>query len=253
MRLSLPLAASLLLSACAPAGSLPSPAMSAANYSAAVADARRPAADREGDVNRKPAELLTFAQVAPGEKVGDYIMGGGYITRLLATAVGPQGKVYAFMPDEFVAMRAENGTAQQTLAAQYTNVVPVRGPIVAPQFPEPLDTIITAQNLHDLYTDRAPAGHAQRTLAALHDALRPGGTLVVIDHSAAPGTGTSASGTLHRMDRQTAIEAVQAAGFVLAEEDDLYANPGDPRTVAVFDPSIRGRTDQFALRFRKPG
>ena len=92
------------LAACAPAGDTSSTGI-AADYSAALDDAQRPAADRERDATRFPAELLAFAQIEPGEKVGDYIMGGGYWTRILSNLVGPQGKVYAFQPDEFVAFR----------------------------------------------------------------------------------------------------------------------------------------------------
>lgn len=229
------------------------PTAAPADYAAALADPARPAAERARDAARLPAELLTFAQVAPGEKVGDYIMGGGYLTRILAAAVGPAGRVYAFQPAEFIAFRSQYGDDQKTVDAAYDNVVAVAGSAPVPVWPEPLDTIITVQNFHDLYNKRAPAETGRIAARNLYAALKPGGTMVVVDHSAAAGTGATLSDSLHRIDKATVVEAFTAAGFRLEAESDLYARPNDPRTANVFDPAIRGRTDQFTLRFRKPG
>jgi predicted methyltransferase len=225
---------------------------SPATYEAALADAKRPAADRDRDAARLPAQVLAFAEIKPGEKVGDFMMGGGYFTRLLAAAVGPSGKVYGFTPDEFVAFRPAYATEQDAVVADYANVAKVRSPVAAPAFPEPLDMIITVQNLHDLYIEQMPQGTAAKAEAALFAALKPGGILVVIDHSAPDGSGTTLTSKLHRIDRATAIADLTAAGFKLDGSSDLYARPGDPRTANVFDPSIRGKTNQFALRFKKP-
>lgn len=146
--------ATCALAACSPGeptqAEAPAKTYAANDYSAALGDAKRPEADKERDADRKPAELLAFAQVDEGETVGDYIMGGGYVTRLLAAAVGHEGKVYAFTPDEFVAFRPEYAEEQDTVVADYENVEPVRSTIAAPAFPEPLDTIITVMNFHDL-------------------------------------------------------------------------------------------------------
>ena len=228
------------------------PAYSPGQYSTAVGDFARPDADRESDEARKPAELLAFAEIDRGDIVGDYIMGGGYMTRLLAMAVGSRGKVYAFQPEEFIAFRPEYATEQDEATAPYQNVVALRGPLAEPGFPEPLDTIITALNLHDLFADSMPEGTAERTLDALYAALKPGGSLVVVDHRAAEGAGLEAAGSLHRMDMQLALEALTAAGFQFEAEGDIYARSDDPRDANVFDDSIRGRTDQFLLRLRKP-
>lgn len=254
MRVTLSLCLGLALAACAPTGDVHSSgSYSSASYAAALADAQRPAADRERDASRLPGDILAFAQIDAGEKVGDYIMGGGYWTRILSNAVGPQGKVYAFQPDEFIGFRPAYGEEQTAAAAGRANVVPLRGPIAAPPFPEPLDTIITVQNLHDLYIAAMPAGTAPKAIAALYAALKPGGTLLVVDHSAIANSGTSAANTLHRIDKQAAIGALTAAGFVLEAQSILYARPDDPRTANVFDAAIRGKTDQFILRLRKPG
>ena len=247
----LPLVIAFVLAACAPVADQ-SPRLAPADYFEALADTRRPAADRDRDPQRMPAEVLSFAQIAPGETVGDYLMGGGYFTRLLAHAVGPEGRVYGFTADEFVAFRPEYATEQDTVVADYDNVFAVRSPVAAPAFPEPLDTLITVQNFHDLYIPQMQEGTGARAVQAFYRALKPGGTLVVIDHSAPDGSGTGATGATHRIDRQFAIDTLTAAGFVLEAESEMYRRPDDPRTANVFDPSIRGRTDQFALRFRKP-
>ena len=254
MRLSLTFGLAVLLAGCAPAGDeLASMTNSPGAYLAALDDPQRPAADRDRDAARFPAELLAFANIDAGEKVGDYIMGGGYWTRILSNAVGPQGRVYAFQPAEFIAFRPAYGEEQNAAVAGRANVAALRGPAEAPPFPEPLDTLITVQNFHDLYIGAVPAGTAQRAIAALYAALKPGGTLLVVDHSAVAGAGVAAANAVHRMDRQVAIDALTAAGFRLEAESTLYARPEDPRTANVFAPEIRGRTDQFVLRFRKPG
>lgn len=225
----------------------------APDYSAALADPARPATDRERDAARKPAELLAFAEVTPGEQVGDFVMGGGYVTRLLAAAVGPKGRVYAFQPAEFITFKKQYGDDQAAIDAAYANVDAVAGPFAAPAFPAPLDTIITVQNFHDLYLKPFPEGTGDKASGALFAALKPGGTLVVVDHSAADGSGTSLSDSLHRIDKAAVVAALTKAGFTLEASSDLYKRSDDPRTTNVFDPAIRGKTDQFALRFRKPG
>lgn len=252
MRTSLIFGLALTLAACAPSGETASLPDGIADFAAALADPQRPAADRERDAVRHPAELLAFAQISEGETVGDYVMGGGYWTRILSNAVGPGGKVYAFQPEEFLAFRPAYGEEQDAAVAGRANVVPLRSPIAAPAFPEALDTLITVQNFHDLYIGAMPTGTGTNAVAALYAALEPGGTLLVVDHSAAEGSGTSAADTLHRMDKQAAIEALTDAGFVLEAESEIYAQPDDPRTSNVFAPEIRGKTDQFVLRFRKP-
>lgn len=243
-------AGALLLAGCAAPSAMREAAPS--DYVAALADPARPQAERDRDAARHPAELLAFAQVAPGEKVGDFVMGGGYFTRLLSASVGPNGHVYAFQPAEFIAFRPAYGDEQRVVDDAYANVTGITGPFAAPPFPEPLDTIITVQNFHDLYLRPFPAGTGARASAALFAALKPGGTLLVVDHVAAMGSGTTAAHTLHRIDQQAVKDALSAAGFVFEAESDLLRNTTDPHTANVFDPAIRGHTDQFMLRFRRP-
>ena len=222
---------------------------------ASVASVDRPAADRERDALRKPAEVLAFAGVREGWRVGEYMPGGGYFTRILARAVGPDGHVLAYQPAEIVRMRPAFLTEIQAVAAEpgMGNVSVVSAPTRAFAAPEPLDLVFTVQNYHDLYGPYAGEGTGAAFDRAVFAALRPGGVYLVVDHHAAAGTGLSGAGQQHRIERQAAIDAITAAGFVLEAESDLLANPDDPLTASVFDPSIRGRTSQFMLRFRKPG
>lgn len=248
MKRSLLLAAALLgLAAPASAGK---PADKA--YAAALADTARPEAQRARDAARRPAELLAFAGIKKGQTVADYIMGGGYLTHILAGAVGPKGKVYAYQPIEFVTFRAKYGTEQDEVAAARANVKPLRTLITDFALPEPADVIITVQNFHDLYLKPMPAGTPEKGIAALYKALKPGGTLVVVDHVAADGTGSSAADTLHRIDPAFTRSTLAKAGFRYDGELKAWRDPNDPHSANVFDPAIRGKTDQFAYRFRKP-
>jgi predicted methyltransferase len=219
-----------------------------ASLAALLADPGRSDADRARDAARKPAEVLAFAQVRPGWNVGEYTPGGGYFTRLLSPAVGAKGRVYAYPPDEIVKLlpRHLSDAQANAAAAPLKNVIVVTGPTTAFTAPEPLDLVFTAQNYHDLHTRYAPPAAAPAFNAAVFRALKPGGRYVIVDHRG------SEPDKLHRIDPAQVRREVEAAGFVFEAESAVLANPQDPRTAAVFDPSVRGTTDQFALRFRKP-
>jgi len=221
-------------------------------YSAALNDPARPAEDKARDAARKPAEVLALAEIKPGDKVADFIMGGGYFTRVFSTAVGPTGKVYAIQPAEFVQFNKDYGTSQDKVAAAFKNVVPLRPSLGAVAIPEQVDVIFTAQNYHDMHLKVAPPTLAGLVNKALFNALKPGGVLIVIDHYAADGSGFADSDRLHRIDIAAVKSEITAAGFVLEAEKDFLRNPSDPRTASVFDASIKGKTDQFVLKFRKP-
>jgi predicted methyltransferase len=222
------------------------------NYAAALADPGRPAADKARDAVRKPGDVLALAEIKPGDTVADFIMGGGYFTRVFSAAVGPNGKVYAIQPAEFVQFSAQYGTSQDKVAAELKNVTPLRPSLGAVTVPEQVDVIFTAQNYHDMHLKVAPPTLAGMVNKALFDALKPGGVLIVIDHSAADGSGTRDSDSLHRIDIATVKAEVTAAGFVLVEEKDFLRNPADPRTTSVLNGPMKGKTDQFVLKFRKP-
>ncbi|ATQ42766.1 class I SAM-dependent methyltransferase [Caulobacter mirabilis] len=222
------------------------------NLLSAVANPARPEAQRARDAARHPAEILAFAGVKTGDKVGDFLMGGGYFTRILSGAVGPTGKVYAFQADEFISFMADYGKWQDETAKFAPNIVPVRSSIGVFATPEPVDLIFTAQNYHDLHLGRATPEQIAAINKRLYAALKPGGVLLVIDHYAADGSGDRDSSKLHRIDIAMVKAELEAAGFKLEGQSDLLRNPADPRTASVFDPAIQGKTDQFVLKFRKP-
>ncbi|CAM3058788.1 Methyltransferase [Sphingomonas antarctica] len=221
-------------------------------YAEVLANPARPADDRAKDAARKPEVVLQFMGVKPGQHIGDFVTGGGYFSRILASAVGPKGKVYAFQPAEFIKFKPSYADAPNGIHAAFPNADPVISPFDAPAFPEKLDAIVTIQNFHDLYLKPWPAGEGDRAAAALFAALKPGGVLVVVDHAAVAGSGTTASDSLHRIDPAAVIAALTKAGFKLEAKDmTTFANVADPHTASVFAPEIRGKTDQFMLRFRK--
>lgn len=242
--------ASLSLVLCAPV--LAREAAVPARVAAALADPARPADQRARDATRHPEKLLAFARIKPGSKVVDFVMGGGYWTHILATYVGPKGVVYAFQPLEFTKFRAAYATEQDAVAQAHANVKPVRSEFGSPDIAGPVDAIITVQNYHDMHLKPFPADTAQKANARLFSMLKPGGTLVVVDHVAATGSGLEAANALHRIDPAIVRQELEAAGFRFDGELDTWRNPDDPHAASAFDASIRGKTDQFAYRFRKP-
>lgn len=223
-----------------------------APIAAALADPARPQADKDRDAARHPGEILAFAGIAPGQKVADFIMGGGYWTRILAATVGPQGKVFAYQPAEFIQFRAAYADEQKAAVAGRANVSALSDGLGAFAFPEPLDAIVTVQNWHDLHLKMAPPGTAAAIAKKLYDSLKPGGVLLVIDHVANTDPGFTVPQTLHRIDPAAARAEIEGAGFKFEGELPLLRNPADPHTALVFDPAIRGKTDQFIYKFRKP-
>ncbi len=223
-----------------------------ANIAKALADPSRPADDTARDAARHPGEILALAGVKSGDTVVDYIMGGGYFTRILSGAVGPKGTVYAFQPAEFIKFKSSYGDNLKNVTAALPNSKPLDGPMTALDLPDNVDVVITVQNYHDMHLKPFPADTAAKADAEIFKSLKPGGVFLVIDHAAAAGSGLTAPDTQHRIDIAAVKSEVEAAGFKLEAESPLLANPADPHTASVFDPSIRGKTDQFILKFRKP-
>lgn len=217
----------------------------------AVAAADRPAADKARDANRKPSELIGFANIGAGQTVADLLPGGGYFTRLFSAVVGPQGRVLAVVPSESVARNEKAADGVKAIAAEpgRRNVSVVVTPRATLDLPQPVDVAWTSDNYHDIVN--AGPDVAAAFNAAVFKALKPGGTYIVIDHAAKAGA-TDAPGKLHRIDPAQVKAEVTAAGFQLVEESDTLARPADTRELPVFDESLRGRTDQFVLKFRRP-
>jgi predicted methyltransferase len=243
------IAAALVLALAGPAAAQTvSPAIDAA-----LAGPGRTDAEKARDATRKPAELLAFAGVKPGDKVADFIMGGGYFTKILAGVVGPTGRVYAYQPAEFIGFRAAYGTEQDAAVAGLANVTPSRPSLAAFSFPEPLDAIVTIQNYHDLHLSMAPPGFAGVVAKKLFDSLKPGGVLLVVDHVANADPDFKLPNTLHRIDPAAARKEIESVGFAFDAESSILRLASDPHTTNVFDAAIRGKTDQFVHRYRKPG
>jgi predicted methyltransferase len=223
--------------------------------SAAVADPNRPDADRQRDVLRKPAETLAFAGVKSGQQIAELLPGGGYFTRIFAKAVGDSGHVYAVVParEATAAADAPDFSARVRALAKdphYSNVSVVVEPFSELKVPVPVDIVWTSQNYHDLHN--FPGLDLTVFNQLVFAALKPGGVYLILDHSAAPGSGTRDTKTLHRIDPEAVKREVLAAGFVFDGSSNLLRNSDDPRTEPVFDPTVRGKTDQFILKFHKP-
>jgi predicted methyltransferase len=219
---------------------------------AALADPARPADQKARDEGRHAGEILAFAGIKPDDKVADFLMGGGYWTRILSPLVGPKGHVYAYQAAEFIAYRADYAKEQDAAVAGYANVTPGRESLAALKFAEPLDAIITVQNYHDLHLKFAPPGAAKAIAGELFAALKPGGVLLVIDHVANADPEFKVPDVLHRIDPAAAKAEIESVGFKFEGESKLLRNDTDPHTDNVFSPAVRGKTDQFVYLFRKP-
>ncbi|HEY1749821.1 MAG TPA: methyltransferase [Caulobacteraceae bacterium] len=219
--------------------------------SGAVANPARPQADRDRDALRKPGEVLVFSGVKPGDKVLELIPGGGYFTRLLSGAVGPKGHVTEGLPNltgtPDVAQKS-NGVAAD---AHFGNVSEAHFSTADLAKLGPVDVVWTSQNYHDLHLTRFKLDVVAFD-KAVYAALKPGGVFFIEDHAAKPGSGLEAPDKLHRIDEAVVKQEVESAGFKLAGESDILRNPADDHTLLVFNPAIRGHTDQFLLKFRKP-
>jgi predicted methyltransferase len=222
---------------------------------AAVADAGRPAADTARDENRKPAELLAFAGIGPGKVVVDMLPGAGYFTRIFAKAVEPGGRVYAYFGSQYDArLKTQNkdpGYQFADLKQTYLNLGVIHGPL--PQFvtPEAVDVVWTSDNYHDMH-NKAYGMDVNEVNKAIYKSLKPGGYYVIIDHKAAESAGDDVTETLHRIKESTVKKEVAAAGFKLVAQSDALHYTSDDGTKRVFEADIRGKTDQFTLKFQKP-
>ena len=222
---------------------------------AAVTAPDRVDADRALDAGRKPAEVLAFFKVAPGQMVGEIFAGGGYTTELIARTVGEGGKVYAQNTKDILDRFARKPLTERLTKPVMQNTVMVEQPTETPFPPEAknLDAVICVLNYHDLVWLKVDR---KKMNAAVFAALKPGGVYGIVDHSAAKGSGLRDVESLHRIDEDALKKEVLAAGFKLDAESDLLRNPEDARD---WSPSPRaagerrGTSDRFTLRFVKPG
>ncbi|MBK4737678.1 class I SAM-dependent methyltransferase [Noviherbaspirillum pedocola] len=223
--------------------------LSHAQIDSLLANPDRKPSDRAMDARRKPAELLSFVGARSGMIALDLSAGGGYTSSLLARAAGPSGKVYAQSaprgdapPPSFPVLSARVGADGNIVPAlrRFDDPVP---PEVAHQA---LDLVTFVDNYHDLGhlgVDRAKLNRA------VHEALKPGGVYVIVDHAGRPGTGISESATLHRVEEAFVKQEVESAGFRFVGSGDFLRNPNDPRDRNA--PEGGQAKDGFALKFVK--
>ena len=226
-----------------------------AAIAAAIADPSRPAADTARDVNRKALEVLTFAGVKPGDRVADFAAGSGYFTRLFADIVGPSGHVFASVPSGLYQYpNIQRGTAEieAFIAAHPNTSLQFGEPLQVARYTDKLDLFWISQNYHDLKDPFMGPVDMKAFNRAGFTALTPGGVYIVLDHVAAPGSPPDVTDTLHRIEPAVVRREVEAAGFRFVGESKVLANPADPHTAGPFNAAIRGHTDQFIYKFRKP-
>ena len=247
---ALTLAAGAVLAAKPPMQVMPSPVPT---YVFAAVENHNRGDDQGLDANRKPIDVLAFAGVKPGMKVADLIPGHGYWSVLFSDIVGPKGHVYLVWPKEYESDDKEDFAVTQTLPARFANMSVLEQAAANFSAPETLDVVFTCQNYHD-YPDKFMGPTDPMLLnRAVYRALKPGGVFIVIDHAAEAGSGLRDTDTLHRIDPAIVKKQVTAAGaFEFAGESMALHNPADDHKMLVFKKEIRGHTDQFIYKFRKP-
>jgi predicted methyltransferase len=223
---------------------------------AALSDPRRPAQQSALDVNRKPAPLIAFSNMKPGDVVADFGPGNAYFTRIFSDVVGPRGHVYAFIPAEQLAnCPASEVAGTQAIARDpsYANITVLTDSVAHFRAPQKLDVLWLSQGYHDLHDSFMGPADVAALNKVFFRALKPGGTFLVIDHVAESGSGLRDTETLHRIDPLRMQQEIEAAGFVLEAQSAVLRNGADDHKRPVFDPAVRGKTDQVVFRFRRPG
>jgi predicted methyltransferase len=223
---------------------------------AALASTERLAGDADEDARRHPREVLEFLGIEPGMRVLDFLAGGGYYTELLSRVVGSDGTVIAYNDALFTKLFGER-LNERLNGGRLANVKPLvaeANELVLE--PGELDAALFVMSFHDLH--HSPAAGAVGTdvpkvIAKVFEALKAGGIVLVQDHAAtADAEVVETASNLHRIDPEAVKLEFTAAGFTFDGESPVFANPADDHSKIVFDPAIRGSTDRFMIRFRKP-
>ena len=243
--------AAIALSACASA-----PVATSSDIERALANPARSQADRERDARDKPAEVLALAKFKRGDTVADILAGGGYYSEILSGIVGPNGKVLLVNNPGYDGF-GKKGYTERLAGNRLPNVQHIVGPSDALGMGENvLDGAVIVMSYHDLYwvDDKQgwPKVDAGQFLDQVVRALKPGGVLLVVDHSAKAGTGSADAQTLHRIEEQFAIADFRKHGLDWEAAIPILRNEADDRSKNVFDPAIRGKTDRFVHLYRKP-
>ena len=224
---------------------------------AAISDQTRPETDTWQDTLRRPAELAAFSKTKAGDAVVDVVPGGGYWTRIFSTIVGPKGKVYAYVPAELAGFKSDPIAVAKAITSEpgHGNVEQTSFPLAQqrpPSVNSTIDVVWTFENYHDFHDSFMKGADVGAFNLAVFNMLKPGGYYIVGDHAAAAGSKLKNTEDLHRIDPEEVKAEVEKAGFIFDGEIKVLANPDDDHTLKVFDPTIRGKTDRFVFRFRKP-
>jgi len=223
---------------------------------AAVAASDRSERNLKLDEGRKPAQVLQFLGLKPGMNVLDLFGANAYWAEITSPVVGPKGHVTVWNPAQFYSDKAK--ASFEAFAAKHPNVSIVISPFEAPDLPKNYaDLVILNDNYHDTYWQNAkykiPQMDPNAFLKAVYAAMKPGAVIGVIDHVAAPNNDTRATvEKYHRIDPNVVKADFKRAGFQLVATSDMLRNPADDHTLLVFDPKIRGKTDRFVFKFKKP-
>lgn len=240
--------------ACLCLGALP--ANAADRYDAAVAHAGRSAADVKRDALDHPVEILRLTGIKPGMRVADVLTGDGYYSELLSYLVGPSGKVSSINNAAFD--HWSDGDWQARLAGnRLTNVTHETLDLNDMHLAAgSLDAVLLIKVYHDLYWVDAegkwPKIDTKAVLTQLANALKPGGILLIVDHSAKAGTGAGDASALHRIDEAYAVKDFESHGLEVVAKSDLLRHPDDARDKISYKGPMLGKTDRFVLVFRKP-
>lgn len=250
----------LLLASCIAAAALAGCAgvhvNQAADIQRVLDNPARSAADRERDARDKPADVLALAHFKRGDTVADILSGGGYYAEILSGIVGPSGKVLLVNNTGYEAF-GRKGLATRLANDRLPNVQHIVGPSDALGMPDAsLDGAVIVMSYHDLYwvddKEGWPKIDAGQFLDQIVRALKPGGVLLVVDHSAREGSGNGDTQALHRIEEKFAIADFRKHGLQWEAAIPVLRNPDDDRSKNVFDPAIRGKTDRFVHLYRKP-
>ncbi len=226
------------------------------NIKAAVDNPTRPERDRQRDVNRKPEQVLAFAQVRPGLKIAELEPAGGYFTRILCKAVGSSGHIDAvnfnlhFSPEQMKRMAGRNMGPPPAPKTDCDNVSYSVQASTALNLPSDLDMVWTAENYHDFRIPEFGSADVRTFNQTVFNALKPGGVFIVEDHAAAAGSGARDAATLHRIDPALVKQELESVGFKYVGQSRILQNPKDAHTDMVF--KTVDRTDRFLFKFRKP-
>jgi predicted methyltransferase len=230
-------------------------AVPATSLTAAVKSDVRSADNVKLDESRKPAELLKYLGLRPGMRVADPFGGNFYWAEITGQAVGPTGHVTVWEPKQFYSQKVYD--QYQTVQAKLPNVWMRVSPFEQPDLPAgKYDFMLINLDYHDVYWESAKYGISKMDpdewLKTVYAAMKPGAIVGVVDHVANPGDTRATVEKLHRIDPETVKADFKRAGFQLVGSSDLLRNPADDHSLLVFDPNIRGKTDRFVLKFRKP-